>query len=44
MKAVLSNRIFLEYTPEMMDKIREKFTYSIPSKNPRSPMPELIQT
>jgi superfamily II DNA or RNA helicase len=43
MKAVLSNRIFLEYTPELLDEIRQKFTYTIPSKM-KGILPEVIQT
>lgn len=44
MKAVLSNRIFLEYTEPLMDKIRDELTYHIPSRNPSQPLPEIVQT
>lgn len=42
MKAVLSNRIFLEVTPEMKQEISEKLTYKIPPPNKHEP-PQVIK-
>lgn len=33
-KAVISNRIFLAYTPELYDKCKDSLTYKIPSSIP----------
>jgi superfamily II DNA or RNA helicase len=40
-KAVLSNRIYVQHTPEMYDKCKNELTYKIPSKIPGQP-PETI--
>lgn len=36
-KAVISNRIFMSYTPELYDKCKESLTYKVPSKIPGEP-------
>ena len=43
MKAVLSNRIFLETTPELEQKIEAKLTYTLPPRMPLDP-PIIIKT
>lgn len=43
-KAVISNRIFIEYDEPLMDELRKQLTYNIPSRNPANPTPEIIQT
>lgn len=42
MKAVISNRIYLEVTPELKDTISKELTYKIPSSNPQDP-PQVIK-
>lgn len=42
MKAVISNRIFLEVTQEQKEKISETLTYKIPSANKNDP-PQIIK-
>lgn len=42
MKAVLSNRIFMDCTPELQDTIDKELTYKIPSWNPEEP-PQVIK-
>jgi hypothetical protein len=37
MKAVLSNRIFMEVSNELQSKIDEELTYAIPPRNPLDP-------
>lgn len=37
MKAVISNRIYLEVTPEYKDFLSKELTYTIPSYNPKDP-------
>jgi len=37
MKAVLSNRIYMEVNPSLQSKIDEELTYSIPPRNPQDP-------
>ena len=41
MKAVLSNRIYMDCTPELQSKIDKELTYLIPSHNPTDP-PQVI--
>lgn len=41
-KAVLSNRIFLEVTPELKQEISEELTYKIPARNKHEP-PQIIK-
>lgn len=36
-KAVLSNRIFMEVTPEIQEKIRKELSYTIPAYRPEEP-------
>ena len=43
MKAVISNRIFLETTPELEQKIEAKLTYTLPPRMPLDP-PIIIKT
>jgi superfamily II DNA or RNA helicase len=43
MKAVISNRIFLETTPELEQKIEGKLTYTLPPRMPLDP-PIIIKT
>ena len=42
MKAVLSNRIFMECTPEYRKVLSDELTYKIPSQNPNDP-PQIIK-
>jgi len=42
MKAVLSNRIFMECTPEHRKVLSDELTYKIPSQNPNDP-PQIIK-
>ena len=42
MKAVLSNRIFMECTPELRQKLSDELTYKIPPQNPNDP-PQIIK-
>lgn len=42
MKAVLSNRIFMEVTPELKKKLSDELTYKIPPQNPNDP-PQIIK-
>lgn len=44
MKAVISNRIFIEYTEPILENIRKELTYKIPSYNPTVIPPEIIKT
>ena len=37
MKAVLSNRIYMEVNSSLQSKIDEELTYSIPPRNPQDP-------
>ena len=37
MKAVLSNRIYLDVSPTLQSKLDEELTYSIPPRNPNDP-------
>jgi hypothetical protein len=37
MKAVLSNRIFMEVNTDMQSKLDEELTYTIPPRNPLDP-------
>ena len=37
MKAVLSNRIYMEVNPSLQSKIDEELTYAIPPRNPQDP-------
>ena len=41
MKAVLSNRIYMDCTPDVQDKIDKELTYLIPSHKPTDP-PQVI--
>lgn len=41
MKAVLSNRIYMDCTPDMQERIDKELTYLIPSHNPTDP-PQVI--
>ena len=42
MKAILSNRIYLEVPRELKEEINSKLTYTIPSYNPHAP-PQVIK-
>jgi len=42
MKAVISNRIYLEVTPEYKEELSKALTYTIPSSNPNDP-PQVIK-
>lgn len=42
MKAVISNRIYLEVTPEYKEVLSKELTYTIPSYNPNDP-PQVIK-
>lgn len=42
MKAVISNRIFLEVTPEYKEHLIKELTYTIPAQNPNDP-PQVIK-
>ena len=42
MKAVLSNRIYLEVTKEYKEHLNKELTYKIPSYNPMDP-PQIIK-
>jgi hypothetical protein len=42
MKAVLSNRIFMECSPEYRKVLSDELTYKIPSQNPNDP-PQIIK-
>ena len=42
MKAVLSNRIFMECTPELRKTLSDALTYKVPSQNPNDP-PQIIK-
>ena len=42
MKAVLSNRIFMECTPELRKTLSEALTYKVPPQNPNDP-PQIIK-
>ena len=37
MKAVLSNRIFMEVSPALQSKLDDELTYAIPPRNPLDP-------
>ena len=37
MKAVISNRIYLEVTPEYKEQLSKELTYKIPPQNPNDP-------
>jgi superfamily II DNA or RNA helicase len=41
MKAILSNRIYMEVSPELQNKIDRELTYKIPTHNPMDP-PQII--
>ena len=43
MKAVLSNRIYLDVTPEIQDELDKELTYVVPPKNPRDLVPQVIK-
>ena len=43
MKAVISNRIYLEVTQEYKEVLSKELTYSIPTYNPKDP-PQVIKT
>lgn len=43
MKAVLSNRIYLDVTPEIQDELDKGLTYVVPPKNPRDLVPQVIK-
>ena len=43
MKAVISNRIYLEVTQEYKEVLNKELTYSIPTYNPKDP-PQIIKT
>ena len=43
MKAVISNRIYLEVTQEYKEVLSKELTYSIPTYNPKDP-PQIIKT
>ena len=43
MKAVLSNRIYLDVTPEIQDELDKELTYVVPPKNPRDLIPQVIK-
>lgn len=43
MKAVISNRIYLEVTQEYKEVLNRELTYSIPTYNPKDP-PQIIKT
>ena len=42
MKAVLSNRIFMEANLELREKLAKELTYKIPPQNPNDP-PQIIK-
>jgi len=42
MKAVISNRIYMECTPELQKQIDDELTYAIPTHNPLDP-PQMIK-
>ena len=41
-KAVLTNRIYLDFTIELYSKVKEELTYKIPNKQPQKP-PKIIK-
>ena len=43
MKAVLSNRIYLDVTPEIQDELDKELTYVVPPKNPKDLVPQVIK-
>ena len=43
MKAVLSNRIYLDCTPEVQEALDAELTYVVPPKNPRDLVPQVIK-
>ena len=43
MKAVLSNRIYLDVTPEVQEELDKELTYIVPPKNPRDLVPQVIK-
>jgi superfamily II DNA or RNA helicase len=43
MKAVLSNRIYLDVTPEVQEELDKELTYVVPPKNPRDLVPQVIK-
>jgi len=43
MKAVLSNRIYLDVTPEVQEELDKELTYVVPPKNPKDLVPQVIK-
>ena len=43
MKAVLSNRIYLDVTPEIQEEVDKELTYVVPPKNPKDLVPQVIK-
>ena len=43
MKAVLSNRIYLDVTPEIQEELDKELTYVVPPKNPKDLVPQVIK-
>jgi|TARA_R110000751_G_scaffold21748_2_gene62057 superfamily II DNA or RNA helicase len=43
MKAVLSNRIYLDVTPELQETLDAELTYVVPPKNPKDLVPQVIK-
>ena len=43
MKAVLSNRIYLDVTPEVQEELDKELTYIVPPKNPKDLVPQVIK-